>query len=273
MSMILTRADIQARFRDDAERCEALAEAADAHRAALEQLHRDATDRSLTASEQRRWDGHQREKDDLEQAHATLDRELRAEKEDRAAARRAKWGSTQVAPGQGRSYPDNGEHRYGAWLADVRDNLRANTVDVSTTSGLGRNPLGNQNVNSWFDLVRPQSKLLDSFNWQRIVTDRAQVDVPHVKSDGPATATNEGADITGNAGSTSSPSSSRRRSGRPMRPSARRCGAMRSRTCSTGSPWASSSGTRSRGKPHSWPRWRLVPPRWPPTPTSPPTST
>ena len=82
----------------------------------------------------------------------------------------------------------------------MRDNLRANTVDVSTTSGLGRNPLGNQNVNSWFDLVRPQSKLLDSFNWQRIVTDRAQVDVPHVKSDGPATATNEGADITGNAG-------------------------------------------------------------------------
>jgi HK97 family phage major capsid protein len=87
------------------------------------------------------------------------------------------------------------ENRYGRWLIEQR----ANTVDSTTMSGKGRSPLVNDTLTSWFDLVRPQSKLLDSFAWQVIQTDRTQVDIPKLKADGPATATNEGADITGNA--------------------------------------------------------------------------
>jgi HK97 family phage major capsid protein len=87
------------------------------------------------------------------------------------------------------------ENRYGHWLLEQR----ANTVDSSTMSGKGRTPLVNDTQTSWFDLVRPQSRLLDGFAWPVIQTDRSQVDVPKLKADGVAAATNEGADITGNA--------------------------------------------------------------------------
>lgn len=87
------------------------------------------------------------------------------------------------------------ENRYGHWLLEQR----ANTVDSSTMSGKGRSPLVNDVQSSWFDLVRPQSRLLDGFGWQVIQTDRTQVDIPKLKADGPATATNEGASIEANA--------------------------------------------------------------------------
>jgi HK97 family phage major capsid protein len=87
------------------------------------------------------------------------------------------------------------EHRYGRWLLEQR----ANTVDSTTMSGKGRSPLGNDVLTGWWDLVRPQSRLLDGFAWPVIQTDRTQVDVPKIKADGVAAATNEGADITGNA--------------------------------------------------------------------------
>jgi HK97 family phage major capsid protein len=92
--------------------------------------------------------------------------------------------------------PADTEHRYGRWLIEAR----SNTVDSSTMSGKGRSPIGNDVQTGWFDLVRPQSRLLDGFAWRVIQTDKIQVDVPKLKTDGAATATNEGADITGNVG-------------------------------------------------------------------------
>lgn len=87
------------------------------------------------------------------------------------------------------------EHRYGQWLIEQR----ANTIDSGTLTAKGRAPLGNDVQTSWFDLVRPQSVLLDAFPWRVINTDRVSVDVPHLTVDGPATATSESASITGNA--------------------------------------------------------------------------
>lgn len=91
--------------------------------------------------------------------------------------------------------PASTEHRYGRWLREQR----ANTIDSATLTAKGRAPLGNDVQASWFDLVRPQSVLLDAFPWRVINTDKVQVDIPHLTVDGPATATNESASITGNA--------------------------------------------------------------------------
>lgn len=91
--------------------------------------------------------------------------------------------------------PSKVEHRYGQWLIEQR----ANTIDAATLTAKGRAPIGNDVQTSWFDLVRPQSNLLDAFPWRVINTDRVQVDIPHLTVDGPATATSESASITGNA--------------------------------------------------------------------------
>lgn len=164
----------------------------------LRTLHTGAGERALSTREQAEWDALEVEQRELRDAVA--DHERIAARDDRVASRRTQWGATHVDTRGGHRAPfaEQTEHRYGAWLADMQ--TRANTVDSSTMSGKGRNPLVNDNIASWFDLIRPQSRLLDGFAWQTIQTDKIQVDIPHVKADGPASATNEGADITGNAG-------------------------------------------------------------------------
>jgi HK97 family phage major capsid protein len=162
----------------------------------LRALHTGAARRALSTREQAEWDTLEAEQAEL---RAAIDHhEGIAARDAAVVARRSQWGGGQVdAFGtRGTRFAEQGEHRYGAWLADMQ---RANTVDSTTMSGKGRNPLANDTLTSWFDLIRPQSKLLDSFPWQTIQTDRIQLDVPKIKTDGPATATNEGADITGNA--------------------------------------------------------------------------
>lgn len=91
--------------------------AADAHRDQLQALHRQAGDRMLTASEQRAWDAHTRESDELEREAARLFHERTAQRDAAVAARRVRWGSVQVAPG-----------RVSDW--DPTDNPRRAAVDM-----------------------------------------------------------------------------------------------------------------------------------------------
>lgn len=129
--------------------------------------------------------------------HARLVEEIRQVEDRLDAARDAEIRELRAAALAASTAPSGPvENRYGHWLLEQR----ANTVDSTTMSGKGRSPLLNDVQTSWFDLVRPQSRLLDAFAWRTIQTDRTQVDVPKLKTDGPATATNEGADITGNVG-------------------------------------------------------------------------
>jgi HK97 family phage major capsid protein len=128
--------------------------------------------------------------------HARLVTEMREVEDALDAARDAEVRELRAASIATATTPAPIEHRYGQWLIEQR----ANTIDSATLTAKGRSPIGNDVQTSWFDLVRPQSRLLDGFAWRVIQTDKVKVDIPHLKTDGPATATNESADITGNAG-------------------------------------------------------------------------
>lgn len=105
-SAILSAAEIRARHesrhgRDDdpdAALITALSEASQLHDDALEALHRAAGDRAFTASEQRKWDAHTREKATLDGEASQLERRRVEQRDADVAERRAKWGTLQVNP-------------------------------------------------------------------------------------------------------------------------------------------------------------------------------
>ncbi|MGB7983511.1 MAG: phage major capsid protein [Candidatus Nanopelagicales bacterium] len=111
-------------------------EARQAHDDALEGLHRQAGDRALTASEQRRWDAHTREARALDEAATAIERQLDEARAQRVASRRARWGSVQVSantPSRGAAWDnlDRGDSPAG-WVN------RANSVLEQRDSGLAR---------------------------------------------------------------------------------------------------------------------------------------
>lgn len=110
-------------------------EARQLHDDALEALHRQAGDRALTASEQRKWDAHNREARSLEEAAAKIETEAREARQARQAERYRRWGGLSITGND--SYG-----RGGAWAGlDARTETPAGWIarahSAIETSGEG----------------------------------------------------------------------------------------------------------------------------------------